>query len=188
MSNMENPATHRGASKKYQAGSSIVSEDKQRLAASQINNPSAGASSREGAAMNVPESTFAVMDETVAPSLDPGLVFLERAAARLVLVEAGEMDIETAIIELIEPFEQLIGPLLCDCSRDIVARWERDYPPVGNERPPSTQPTPQTTIEAILFCVRERGVQALKEAANIERLSCCDEAAKAQLNARIANG
>jgi hypothetical protein len=30
---------------------------------------------------------------------DSGLVFLERAAARLVLVEAGEMDIETAIIE-----------------------------------------------------------------------------------------
>ena len=116
---------------------------------------------------------------------DPGLVFLQRAAARLVPVEAGEMDIEIAIIDLVEPLEQLVGPLLCDCSRDIVARWERNYPPVRNERPPSTQPTPQATIEAIMFCVRERGVQALKEPANIVRLSCCDGAAKAQLNARI---
>ena len=66
---------------------------------------------------------------------DPGLVFLQRAAARLVPVEAGEMDIEIAIIDLVEPLEQLVGPLLCDCSRDIVARWERNYPPVRNERP-----------------------------------------------------
>jgi hypothetical protein len=60
---------------------------------------------------------------------DPGLVFLECAAARLLLVYAGEMEIEEAIAGLVEPFEQLLGPLLCDCSRDIVDRWERNYPP-----------------------------------------------------------
>ena len=101
------------------------------------------------------------------------------------LVEAGEMDIETAIIELVEPFEQLVGPHLCDCARDIVARWERDYPTVKNERPTARRPTPRSSIETITFSVRERGVQALREPANIERLSRCDEAAKVQINARI---
>ena len=48
------------------------------------------------------------------------------------------------------------------------------------------RPTPQTTIEAILYCVRERGVSALKEPENLERLSRCDEAARAQINQRIA--
>ena len=48
------------------------------------------------------------------------------------------------------------------------------------------RPTPQTTIEAVMYCVRERGLAALKESANIERLLRCDEAAKAQINTRIA--
>lgn len=50
----------------------------------------------------------------------------------------------------------------------------------------SKRPTPQVTIEAILYCVRECGLGALKEPANVERLLRCDEAAKAQINARIA--
>ena len=48
------------------------------------------------------------------------------------------------------------------------------------------RPTPQTTIEAIMYCVRERGLAALKEPANVERLSRCDAAAKAEINRRIA--
>jgi hypothetical protein len=51
---------------------------------------------------------------------------------------------------------------------------------------PKKRPTPQTTVKAILHCVRERGVAALKEPANLERLSRCDEAARAQINQRIA--
>jgi hypothetical protein len=46
--------------------------------------------------------------------------------------------------------------------------------------------TPQTTIEAIMYTVRTRGVAALKEPANIERLSRCDGAAKDEINQRIA--
>jgi hypothetical protein len=49
-----------------------------------------------------------------------------------------------------------------------------------------TRPTPQTTVEAILHCVRKRGVAALKEPANIWRLSRCDAAARTQIKARIA--
>jgi len=48
------------------------------------------------------------------------------------------------------------------------------------------RPTPQTTIEAILYCVRMRGPNALQEPANLERLSRCDAAALAQIDARMA--
>ena len=34
--------------------------------------------------------------------------------------------------------------------------------------------TPQATVEAIMIAVRERGLAALKDAANVERLACCD--------------
>jgi hypothetical protein len=48
------------------------------------------------------------------------------------------------------------------------------------------RPTPQATIEVILYAVRERGVAALREPANIERLVRCDQAAKEQIDRRIA--
>jgi hypothetical protein len=51
---------------------------------------------------------------------------------------------------------------------------------------PRRRPTPETTIKAIMYCVRERGLAALKEPANIERLSRCDAAARAQIDQRIA--
>src|SRR5262249_3917308 len=39
------------------------------------------------------------------------------------------------------------------------------------------RPTPQTVIEAVLYCMRERGLEALQEPANVARLRSCDEAA-----------
>jgi hypothetical protein len=50
---------------------------------------------------------------------------------------------------------------------------------------PRNRLTAQVTIEAIMLTVRERGLAALKEPANIERLMRCDAAAKAQINERI---
>jgi hypothetical protein len=50
---------------------------------------------------------------------------------------------------------------------------------------PKRRPTPQVTIEAILHCVRERGISALREPANVERLKGCDEAARAEIDRRI---
>jgi hypothetical protein len=47
--------------------------------------------------------------------------------------------------------------------------------------------TPRSTVEAIVWAVRERGVAALKEPANIERLSRCDAAARTEINKRIAS-
>ena len=46
--------------------------------------------------------------------------------------------------------------------------------------------TPQATVEAIMVAVRERGVAALKDAANVERLGRCDQVTRAQINQRIA--
>jgi hypothetical protein len=44
---------------------------------------------------------------------------------------------------------------------------------------------PNSTIEVIMCSVRARGVSALKEPANIERLSRCDAAARKEINRRI---
>jgi hypothetical protein len=63
-------------------------------------------------------------------------------------------------------------------NETLGALWER-------LNKPSRHPTPQSTIEAILFAVRERGLDALKEPANKERLSRCDQAARAQIEKRI---
>ena len=72
-------------------------------------------------------------------------------------------------------------------------RLERLFDPslsferVWNEiNDPRNRPTPQATIEAILLRVRERGVAALNEPENIERLQRCDDAARTQIDERIA--
>jgi hypothetical protein len=52
---------------------------------------------------------------------------------------------------------------------------------------PRDRPTPQVTIEAVMQAVRERGLVALKEPATAQRLECCDEVARAEIERRIAN-
>jgi hypothetical protein len=49
----------------------------------------------------------------------------------------------------------------------------------------NSHPTPQVTIEAIMYCVCERGLAALKEPENLERLVRCDATARAQIDKRI---
>jgi hypothetical protein len=46
-------------------------------------------------------------------------------------------------------------------------------------------PTPQSTVDAIMYCVRERGLAALDEPNNLERLARCDQAAREQIKKRI---
>jgi hypothetical protein len=70
------------------------------------------------------------------------------------------------------------APSMC---RAADARLQQERP---SENHP-LRPTPRTIIEAIMFCVRERGPQALHEPGNIERLSRCDNAAIAEIDARI---
>jgi hypothetical protein len=64
-------------------------------------------------------------------------------------------------------------------------RNSRAEPFVCNSYASAPAMTPRTTIEAIMCCVRQRGSQALHEPANIERLSRCDDAAIAEIDARI---
>jgi hypothetical protein len=59
--------------------------------------------------------------------------FLARAGVRLRLVESGDLDIETAIAELVESIdrrwllERIVKrrPLPCACECDVLGRWER---------------------------------------------------------------
>jgi hypothetical protein len=51
--------------------------------------------------------------------------------------------------------------------------------------PVASPSTPQTTVDTIMCSVRERGLNALREPANQERLARCDAAARAQINQRI---
>jgi hypothetical protein len=51
---------------------------------------------------------------------------------------------------------------------------------------PQSQPTPAVTVEAIWLCIRERGLAALQEPVNRERLARCDDAARAELDRRLA--
>jgi hypothetical protein len=54
--------------------------------------------------------------------LDDRLLFLVRAHARLLLVEADEMTLDEALEGLVEP--------ICDCQRwPLAAQWERTHPP-----------------------------------------------------------
>jgi hypothetical protein len=55
----------------------------------------------------------------------------------------------------------------------------------SNERTKERRLTPRSTIDAILYCVRTRGLAALKEPANLERLRRCDAMAQAEINERI---
>jgi hypothetical protein len=46
--------------------------------------------------------------------------------------------------------------------------------------------TPEAVIEAIMYCIRARGLGALKEPANRERLKRCNRAMRDEINRRIA--
>jgi hypothetical protein len=69
--------------------------------------------------------------------LDRRLAFLYRAGARARLVEAGEMDLDEAVVGLIESIdrrwllERIVGrrALPCGCECDVLGRWERMLPP-----------------------------------------------------------
>ena len=46
-------------------------------------------------------------------------------------------------------------------------------------------PTPQSTVEAVMLSVHERGLAALEEPDTLERLSRCDASAHEKINRRI---
>jgi hypothetical protein len=72
----------------------------------------------------------------IVTPLDRRIAFLARAWARLTLVEAGEMDPEQAVVELVESLdrrwllERIVGRrfLKCGCECDVLGRWSRTRP------------------------------------------------------------
>jgi len=74
-----------------------------------------------------------------------------------------------------------VNPSFCAACRLA----DRRQAPLA-QRKAENRPTPQPTIEAIIYCVRARGPSALQEPANLERLGRCDAAALAQIDARMA--
>jgi hypothetical protein len=73
------------------------------------------------------------------------------------------------------------NPTFCGACRDADRRKAR-----GERDRPRRRPTPQVTVETIMWAVRERGLAVLNEPANIERLSRCDADALAQIDTRLA--
>jgi hypothetical protein len=74
---------------------------------------------------------------------------------------------------LLDSFEQA-------CDRAEAEAGKRQISPR-----PQIRPTPQVTVEAIWLSVRERGLAALNEPVNRQRLDECDSAAQADLRRRI---
>ena len=59
--------------------------------------------------------------EQASEHIDDRLLFLVRAHARLILVEADEITLDEALEGLVEP--------ICDCQRwPLAAQWERTHP------------------------------------------------------------
>jgi hypothetical protein len=93
-----------------------------------------------------------------------------------------------------------VNPSFCAACRKADRKTEKQRPLPGIppdwdtisldalwQRLQQDHPTPQVTIEAIMLGVRERGLAALKEPANIERLLPCDAHAKKKINLRIVS-
>jgi hypothetical protein len=73
-------------------------------------------------------------------------------------------------------------PGFCRACRVADAKAARERRNAGKPRPALT---PQVTVEAIMHCMRTRGISTLQESANVERLARCDAAALAEIDRRI---
>jgi hypothetical protein len=89
--------------------------------------------------------------------VDPKLAFLARAAARFELVHTGEMNID-------EAFAGLVVGLSCACDRELIDRWERDFPRLAPQRRVIRAPAaPQSTFDALVFELRTHGLPQLNK-------------------------
>jgi hypothetical protein len=59
--------------------------------------------------------------------IDPRLIFLARAAAKLHLIEACHQNLDTAFADLVPAFREIAVPP-CLCEREILDCWEATFP------------------------------------------------------------
>ena len=107
-----------------------------------------------------------------AQPVDDRASFLLIAAVHHDLFERGDEGLDEAFNHVVTTFDDLFG-----VSREPMPpaiRWPR-----------TRRPTPQASIEAIMYAVRVRGTAALTESKIRWQLSQCDAAAKSQIRERI---
>ena len=114
--------------------------------------------------------------------IDPRLALLARASALELLVQVGELDVDSAFDRLVDSFLAIIGPEPKVCSHCGDAPWRHEDSWCTAVRVAQAQ----RDIDAIIHAVRQDGIAALKHPDNIERLSRCDARARAEINSRIA--
>jgi hypothetical protein len=154
-----------------------------------------------------PLTTLAACAEVLARLVDGGKTRLDKAVSHLVLEIEDVLDVLDEAEVACDPWEH---PGWAEAAREYRAERAGRRSDVKTEpkklarlrrlmaddisvdrawyelNDPRSRPTPQMTIEAIVYSVRERGLSALREPDNIERLSRCDAAAKEQIDGRIA--
>jgi hypothetical protein len=74
-----------------------------------------------GAPMSAPVTIDMATIVPIGAGDDPRYTFLQRASIRLWMVD-------NCVMELDEAFSGLVDILQCNCEREMIARWERDYP------------------------------------------------------------
>jgi hypothetical protein len=124
--------------------------------------------------------------------IDPLVAFRARADARAHLVTAGELDLHDAFDELQRDAERT--GLIREYGQDLIqqvmaaAMHACGYRSGGAPtfKPPEPEPTPASTIEALMFGLR-RGLSCLDEPGNRARLARCDASAMKQIAARLLN-
>jgi hypothetical protein len=132
--------------------------------------------------------------------------FTAHAFARAYLVSQGEMLLGDAVDKLQEHAESsglvdsigqdavqelLNGAFAClqilsgNFTRMVFGKIPQTTQSKSARPKDEQRPTPKCTIEAVMWCVRERGPNALQEPDNVARLRQCDDAALAQINDRM---
>jgi hypothetical protein len=159
-----------------------------------------------------PQLTAGCDAVTAARQVAPSIAFLRdsfelRAQSRAILVEACLMDFHEAIdgLQADAVRDGLVDRIGQDEVQKILAAAFANVPRPGELEDAiaatadllenyllevASKPPPRTarsTIEAIIYTVRERGLAALKEPVNRERLLRCDRTARDEINQRIAS-
>jgi hypothetical protein len=143
--------------------------------------------------------TAALAIDTAAGAISARDVLELRAWARAYLWSIGEYDLAEAVDQLQRDAERsgLVAEFGQDAVQQILANAFAPYrdrqEQTADQQQVSLEPkqtqrrrTPQVTVEAVLHCVRIRGIGALQEPANVDRLARCDDAAQAEIMRRIA--
>jgi hypothetical protein len=115
--------------------------------------------------------------------IDPRAVWFLRAEALGILVREGEVSLDVAVGELIDPFLSIVGsaPNPCPICGDPPCRHDDLWCEAVREA------EAKRNIEAIMRAVSADGLTALKHPDNLQRIHRCDDRARAEINARIAN-